>query len=392
MNRLTLAIRAQVPRLYLHTLLAMLACSGLLLPFAAVAQQAKQEQKAPLISNVTAEPKIFHQGDEIEFGFRVDQPAQVTLNVYDARGYLVWSKRNKKNLAAGEHKIIWNGKAKRNKLLIPEAYYYTISASNKAGQTSVYDLTDITGGERIYAQNTRFNTEEQKVTYVLPSNARFFLRYGIDQGPMLGTLINNAVQPFGRHSITWNGKDQSQLFELNKLGKIKFGISGYTLPRNALIYRGEKISEDNSNALINHGPTQWSELPADESTQRASKPDRTRNVHIHRFQNRESSKDFDISLISKSDNKTPRGFVIADQSTRFRVDIAAQDKPLIEAQRFEVSFFINNKLIHENEVSYVPYTWHLPDLDLPKGEHMLTALVIGFGNHFGVTSTKFTVQ
>jgi len=351
------------------------------------AQSSINPEALPVINNVTAEPKIFSEGDSIEFSFKVDQPVKTLVNIYDARGYLVWSKPigTGNGLISGEQKITWNGKAKGNKSLVPEAYYYTISATNQQGKTSVYDLTDITGGERIHAQDIQFNAEQKKVTYMLPSNARFFLRYGVDQGPMMGTLVNSAVQAFGQHSVPWDGKDQSEQFELSKLGQVKFGISGYTLPRNALIYQTK-------DKTLTTKATNWAEIPADKSTQRFVKPDRSRNVHIHRFQNRESSKDFAIKLTAKSGKESQNGLVIAGPSSKFRVDIAPEDKQIVEAQRFEVSFFIDNKLVHENEVSYVPYTWHLPELDLEQGEHILTALVVGFGSHFGVASTKFVVD
>lgn len=338
------------------------------------------------ISNVSAAPKLFKQGDSVTFRFTLNQAAKAAVNVYDARGYLVWQKGGRKTLKAGEHEVVWNGKGKRNKALWPEAYYYTVSATDKAGNTALYDLTDITGGERIYVQTINYDPETKQVTYMMPSHARVFLRYGLDEGPMLGTLVNSAVKPFGLNMVSWDGLDPSKKIILSEHGKIKFGASGYTLPRNALIYQGN----GEQSAKLN-GPTAWSKLPADERKQRESKPDRSRPVHIHRFQNREASKDFKINLSATAETNS-QGLLIANDKSKFRVTIADEDRPFVEAQRFEVSFFINNKLVHENEVSYVPYTWHMPNLNLPKGEHLLTALVVGFGSHFGVSSVKFVVE
>ena len=242
-------------------------------------------------------------------------------------------------------------------------------------------MTDITGGKAITAQGLDYDAATQTLSYALSASARIFLRYGYQDGPMLGTLINSAVRSFGKHQLKWDGQDAHGTLTSEDLSNLKFSIIGYELPRNALMY---------TNGANSVGPTIWKSMPVDKSQRRSINSPDYANAGIHRYQDREQSRDFNVKMVFKNfaDND---GSVVLNDNAAVRVDIAGEDKVVVQSQRFEVSLYIDQRLAHENEVSYVPYTWYLPG-DLNSGEHVLTALVLGFGNHFGVVSRKFQVN
>ena len=88
---------------------------------------------APSITRVSAEPVVFSNDQNVTVTFQLDQSAQVTLSIYDARGYLVWIQNSSSELTAGDHQLVWEGATIFEQPLIPEAYYYTTYGNRCSG-------------------------------------------------------------------------------------------------------------------------------------------------------------------------------------------------------------------------------------------------------------------
>ena len=93
-------------------------------------------------------------------------------------------------------------------------------------------------------------------------------------------------------------------------------------------------------------------------------------------------------------SKAPAGDAVPVVSgrTRFRVAVAPEDQAVVQSQRFEIQFYLDNQMVYENEVSYTPYNWTWDMSRVPPGVHYLTAIVVGYGSHFGVSTMEFRVD
>ena len=74
--------------------------------------------------------------------------------------------------------------------------------------------------------------------------------------------------------------------------------------------------------------------------------------------------------------------------TKVRVSMNDDDLRLFESERSEIVFFLGNQILYENEVSYYPYNWEWRPKHLLPGQYYLTAFVVGFNEHFGMSMLK----
>ncbi len=336
------------------------------------------------IANVSAEPAIFKPAKDktIKVGFTINEPAHVQLNIYDARDYLIRNISSKKVLSAGNHTLTWDGRSASGQPLPPEAYYYTLEAKSATDELSekpvVYDLTDKTGGETVYAVKVEYNPKDKKVHYALPATARIFMRVGIEKGNIYGTLINGAIRQAGQQTWSWDGWDQSHVFELGTHPKLQVYVEGIALSDNAILIDGPPPAM----------PTYVS-LKPDEIVRRKAQP-KPPGVNIHARHQRELCRDFPVTLTLPDNIKqSKQGLPLITGKLPVKMDLRPEDVVMLESQRFELVYYLNNNLVYENEVSYVPYTWIWDPKTLSGGTHYMTAVGVGFDGHFGMSTIKF---
>ncbi len=322
------------------------------------------------ITNVTAKPNYIDLDlqQETQIRFRINQASTIAIKLFDANHALVRQHAFAQILKPGEYEWHWDGKNNQGEEVKPEVYFYTLHGQLENGEELIYDLTDITGGNPVSATNVHYVKEKGVVNYALNVPARIFLRAQLSHGLLLDTLVNSKVHAAGLHSIQWDGKDSSGNTDIANLGNLSFTGRGYQLPRNAIIVNHADLlqtSKTNNSSIIRN------------------QQQRAKSTNEHYRHDRELCKDFTVIL--KQDEQADSD----DQIKKFRVDLMPSEKNMVVSQRFEVSFFIDYKLAHENEVSYVPYNWRIDTSNLEQGEHVLTAVVIAYGSHVGSSSLKF---
>jgi hypothetical protein len=132
------------------------------------------EKSTLVISQVRLDRERFdpEKGESVEVRFTLNEPAKVTLSIFDGRDRLVSAAV--KDLAVGDRVLKWNGQDTTGKSVPAEAYSYTLSATNANGQTR-HDLTDLTGGAPIVAKDVRWDPVEGRIHYYLdkPDRIRF---------------------------------------------------------------------------------------------------------------------------------------------------------------------------------------------------------------------------
>ncbi|NNJ94240.1 MAG: hypothetical protein HKP57_05805 [Halobacteria archaeon] len=334
------------------------------------------------LTGVSASPAAISGGPDepVEISFHINQSGSVVLEIYDAYERLVFHTSSQAPLAAGDHALRWKGVDDRGKPVVPGAYYYVLKASTKDGSNVTYDLSDITGGKILNIDDIRYLADEGVVSYTVPATSRLFVRYGIEEHVMLGTLVNGKVHLPGEYRVPWKGYDASGRIRLAGHPKLEFFVHGMRLSRNAIIVKG---AEPDRPVLTE---------PVDSADIRTPglKPV---GLNVHAYHKRHLCRDFAITL-ELVGRKLPAGDAVpvVNGRTRFQVAVAPEDQAVVQSQRFEIQFYLDNQMVYENEVSYTPYNWTWDMSRVPPGVHYLTAIVVGYGSHFGVSTMEFRID
>ena len=172
------------------------------------------------IKNVSATSQVIQlpKDKTVDIRFHLNAAAEVTLIIYDARDYEI-KRIQTQAPTAGDHTLTWDIRTDRGRIVPVGAYRYVIKAANAQGEVR-HDLSDITGGESVIVDTIKVDPQTAEVHYQLPHSSRLFIRYGIADGPMLGTLLNGVVRTAGVHRESWSGWDANRHIHLAKHPKI----------------------------------------------------------------------------------------------------------------------------------------------------------------------------
>lgn len=333
------------------------------------------------ITHVLPEHNHLQQPAEEALGIRfsISEPAQITLHIYDARGYLMRSVGGEELLQAGSHAVEWDGKDDAGRALPPGAYHYTIEGIDAAGKTVLYDLTDLTGGEAIAVLNSGEQAAQKTISYQLGKPARVNIRIGLQEGgPLLRTIRDWVPRNAGKHTEHWNGMDASGVINLAEHPRRELTIQAFSLPDNT-IFVGEPQAEEQLVALGKNLPTQ----------RRITESQRTEVLDISR-QSLESRGEIEL-LLSLPKAKAESGALRVSGRTPVRLDVAEKDRQRVVERRFEAAFYVDGLLAFENETGFLPMTWYLDAQNMNLGTHYITANVITYGGNFGVQTVKVEI-
>lgn len=337
------------------------------------------------ITDVVLDRSTFREGEPpISIRFHLSQAATVRLTIYDARDIAVRTVSRPETLPAGQNGLEWDGNDELGRPVPPEAYFYSLTAETVDGSQVVYDLTDKTGGETVILENVRYDESAQTVRYSVPHRSRVFLRAGVVNAFVIKTLINGAIREKGVYEEPWDGRDSNGVFTVKGHPKFDMSGEGYRLSDNAIIVRP-------SDDKLAYAP-QWIVEGVDLS-ERRQQTARARGLHRYAYLPVEHSRDVDLRLqFPPHIKRNDQGYPVLSHSVPLTVELPLQEALAIESQRVEVVFFLNNLLIYENEASYFPYTWAWDTTRIPPGEHYLTAFVVSYSGHYGVSIHKVVVD
>jgi hypothetical protein len=322
------------------------------------------------------------KGETLQLKFRVNGPANVTLQLYDGRELLIREVRAPALLPKGEHTLSWDLRDFAGKPVPPEAYTYVLEAQAKDGQVVRYDLADQSGGASVPVRNVQFDSASGVISYGLERPARVSIRIGLnDAGPLLRTVTDWVARPAGQQQEPWDGNDASGVLDLASHPRLHISVQAFALPENSIL-----IGEPQRHVrLISSLPT-----PARQRPKAAAQPKR---MYAHAQQPLESRGDFKVHLTLPKDlPRSPAGLPIVTARTAVRLDVDAADRERALARRFEPVFFIDGQFAFENEVGFVPMTWNFDPAALNDGEHFLTVNLRGYEGNFGMATLKVLVQ
>jgi hypothetical protein len=332
------------------------------------------------ITQVSVSPQIVKsKNEDVQINFQISKPAEVVTKIYDAINRLIWQSQPV-FLTKGSHAVSWNGKDLNQKDVLPEAYFFTVEAKGEDGEFVSFDLTDMTGGESLLLENLKYNSETHKLTFTAPKTGRYMLRVGIARAFAINTLINNKVVAAGEHELIWDGYDASHVYDSSEHPNLLFGSFGYALSQNHILVRPQDQKLNSYAVAFEQKST---------VTKRVKENLLRENLSPHSYRPVDQARDVKLNLSLPSDlKKNSNGAYIFDKSYPIKIDLMADDVMVMEAQRGEIVLFLDNQLIHDNEVSYYPYTFNWGPKILDGKEHLLTFFVAGFAGNIGTATIK----
>ncbi|WP_461393530.1 FlgD immunoglobulin-like domain containing protein [Deferrisoma sp.] len=320
------------------------------------------------------------RGETMEVGYRLGFPADVTLNVYDPDWHRVRT-MTRPGQQPGPGSFSWDGKDDAGRILPDEAYFFTLLARGRDGETAVYDPTSFSGGNERDITSATVDSVKRTISYRLPFPARVLIRLGLEGGPLLRTLVDWQPRPAGMVTEYWDGKDEDGLISLWDEKKFKMIITCYQLPENSVILYGNK----------NMGYVEYVRMAGD----LPKKPDRgsLEEVSPHYRMSRITDRSPRVKLsFSPMEGRVDDGAIVLRDRTIVNVDLDEESRKLFRDQQFEIVFFLDGRFYAEDEVGYTPFNWVWDLYDVPEGEHVLTVNLSSFSDQIGVKSHRIVVR
>ncbi|MES2637013.1 MAG: FlgD immunoglobulin-like domain containing protein [Pseudomonadota bacterium] len=335
------------------------------------------------ITQVSVSPQVLTaQSSNANIHFNLSKASAVRVKIFDAANALVW-RSEQIQLPLGEHSIVWQGKNTKGEVVAPEAYSYVIEANAGNNEIAIYDLTDITGGENLTLQNLQYDSKTKKLKFTAPKTGRFLLRAGIAKAFAINTLINNKVVIAGEHEIVWDGYDASHVFDASANPQLQFGGLGFQLNSNTIIVAASK---DKATEL--YQSRSW---PVQKDVSEYREMNKTNRDDLSPGYYRAVDKSRDVLLtvnLPDTIKVNKKGAHVIASETPLTVNLLPDDIMVMEAQRGEIVLFLDGQLIHDNEVSYYPYTFTFAPKVYDGAEHLLTVFVAGFAGNIGIATLK----
>ncbi len=321
-------------------------------------------------------------GEKVSISYSLSRPAQVTVNVYDPDHGLVISKKCEEFLPVGKHAFIWDGRDMNGNIVPDEAYFFTITAQDRSGLREIYDPTTFSGGVEHDITDAYIDPESHTITYTMPEMGRVMIRLGIQGGPLMNQLVDWKPRTKGVVNEYWDGKDRDKIVDIYNNPKFKMIISYFSLPENSVITFGNKSYD-------------FRTYKKTMAMNRPTKPKRASSVlkvshHYHLPRTVDYCPKIHLSF-SNLKGYDRNGIPILYGKTMVKVDLAKEDKPIFQNQKFEICFFLDGEFYAEDEAGYTPFNWVWDISNVPAGEHIFTVNLSGFKDQIGVSSKRIRV-
>ena len=338
------------------------------------------QTQALSISHVSHKPSYIEVNTRIKIAIRfaLDEAATVVLRIYDDREFLIKEERIA-GFNKSDNTIIWDGRDNNGKRVPPEAYHYTLEASN-GSDSVVYDPSDITGNDVVEVSNLKWDKKADSISYSVRKNTRVSLRIGIDDGgPLLATILDWQPRARGVHKEKWDGIDSSGTVDIKRLVSAEIFGQAYSLSGNTIIF----------------GPYQ-SDSEYVENIDTSHKRKRTYNskkMFNYHGKDAASRSDFAIDVALPKDIKLNKDKLpIFKGSVPIRINIPKQELKRMQTNRFEPMLFVDGTYISELESGFFPLTWRMHAKDYKEGEHYITINIRGYDGQVGSASRRIVVK
>ena len=357
-------------------------------PTPEVSVLSKKNNPAPLFGKILKEIAVsgesFNpaQGETVNVGYTLTQPATVTIRVVDPDMDIILTHSEDKVTPAGNHTFVWNGKDMDGKTVPDEAYFFTITARGKNGDTDIFDPTTFSGGETHDITAADIDPQYYTIQYTMPEMGRVMVRMGIQGGPLLNQLVDWKPRVKGVITEYWDGMDTDHTMNMFNHPDFKMIVSYFDLPDHSVITYGNPLPDFVSykEALLQ---------------KRSVKPQRKTSVSprsphftLSRAVDYIPKIHVDISNVKHTDEN---GIPVLNGKAMVTVNLAEKDKAVFERHPFEICFFLDHVFYAEDETGYTPFNWVWDLSDVTPGEHVLSVNISSFQDQIGMMSKKVRV-
>lgn len=320
------------------------------------------------------------RGEKLTLSYKLSQADKITILIYDPDGGLVRTLIKGAERATGSHSETWEGRDDTGQPVPNEAYTFTLETASG----TVYDPTTFSGGTVGHIKEAKFH-RDGTVVYKLPAPSRVLIRLGVQNGPMLKTLVDWDPRVAGVITEYWDGRDEDKLIKVRAQKNFTALITYVTLPDASVIAYGNDQET-------------YREYKLGRGKGAAKKPDRPRRAGLEpRLR--------PTFLVPPAWVRAPRivmtfpiieagpsnGLPQVKVAANVRIEVAPSDRDFLLSDQFEVIFFVDNVFFAEAERGYLPFNWHWELIQIPPGEHVLTVNIISFKGQVGVASRKVNV-
>ena len=106
----------------------------------------------------------------------------------------------------------------------------------------------------------------------------------------------------------------------------------------------------------------------------------------------QKSPGIEVVLLDK-ESRQPVDRIVGFGEVLTEVRLDPLNEVYLDQERYEISFFIDNRFIAEEEQGFVPFVWRWSPgrLGIEPGEHLLTVNVSGYRGQVGVRNLAFSV-
>ncbi|MFT7389199.1 MAG: hypothetical protein ACI8VC_002464 [Candidatus Endobugula sp.] len=283
--------------------------------------------------------------------------------------------------------VQWDGKDAADDVVPNEAYFPVLNIEDKKGNKRTISFFDTSGGEEVY--DFEKNIRAGAIEYTLPVTSRILVRSGIKNGPMLRTVIDWEPRTAGFHADRWNGRDADDVMDVEQHPQVGYLIVGYKLPDHAILTYGN--SEENYRAY-----RERKQLPIRQANYKDRLLVRDKVLIKQEFYTpilQQKSPRITAKLLT-SDTREKTKNVSGFDELLTQVSIHELDEIYLDQERYEITFFVDNQFIAEEEQGFVPFTWRWSPgrYGIELGDHMLTINISGYAGQVGVKHIPFTVK
>lgn len=329
---------------------------------------------ANLLSDVRVSNQVLdlESGDTTQITWQMSGPSSVSVFICDLDGYVVKKLLTKSEFSAGAGTVIWDGRD-NNGVPCPDSAYVPIIQVKSKRWHQVYNPTMQQWGERVYAEDIKYDPDQKQITYVLKKAAICLIRVGeTDGGPLYGTLKQWAPRQAGTHQEYWDGLDAQGIVNVAERPKAKIMIDAIALPENSILIIGSSQPHVFKRRKLHRYPLH---------------PASGNEVFMHSLHERRFCRDIDIEVTIQTKNGTSNKIPVIRNMATILVDISDREhSAYLQREGAEVYAFIDGAFVTEIKITEFPARLVLNTEKFSIGKHVLTINVKGTEDHLGTFS------
>ena len=195
------------------------------------------------ITEVSHTPGLFNPtaGESCTIHYSLSADANVTVTLADRGGSLVRWLVNAAPRSQGANSEVWDGRDEAGAVVPDDVYIYTIEAETSAGDYAVYSPgTGPDPGVANFRGTSPFNPYQGQtcaISYNLSAHALCRVRIGLQNGPLLRTLVDWEPRWSGPNTEVWDGRDESG--NIVPVGMYLIAIWADPMPINGIVTVGQ---------------------------------------------------------------------------------------------------------------------------------------------------------